>query len=144
MLKTTGSVCPGKQQRGAGLFGHALSLLRPSALRLASGGSVGTVLHFGDLTLDLATRDVRRADRTIELTPTEFSLLTLFLRNPQRALTRSAIFTHVWGFDFSGTSNALAVCVGNLRRKTEAAGEPRYVHTLRGVGYVLREPRAPR
>jgi two-component system response regulator MprA len=103
---------------------------------------VGTVLRFGDLTLDPATREVRRAKRTLELTPTEFSLLELFLRNPRRALTRSSIFTHVWGFDLSGTSNALTVCVGNLRRKTEAAGEPRYIHTLRGVGYVLRDPTA--
>ena len=96
-------------------------------------------MRYGDMTLDYATREVRRASRTIELTPTEFSLLELFLRNPQCVLTRSFIFTHVWGFDFGRTSNALTVCIANLRRKTEADGEPRYVHTVRGVGYVLRE-----
>jgi two-component system response regulator MprA len=98
-----------------------------------------TAVHFGDLTLDLETREVRRASRMIELTPTEFALLELFLRNPLRVLTRSYIFTQVWGFDFGRTSNALTVSVANLRRKTEVDGEPRYLHTVRGVGYVLRE-----
>jgi two-component system response regulator MprA len=123
------------------LFGHALSLLRPSFRLVAPDRSAPTLLRFGDLTLDLATREVRRARRIIELTPTEFLLLELFLRNPKRVLTHSFIFTHVWGFDLSGTSNALTVCVGNLRRKTEAVGKPRCVHTVRGVGYVLRAPR---
>lgn len=100
---------------------------------------MGPPLAFGDLTLDRRTREVRRGQRTVQLTPIECSLLELFLCNPERVLTRSFIFTDVWGFDFSRTSNALTVCVGNLRRKTEANGEPRYVHTVRGVGYVLRE-----
>jgi two-component system, OmpR family, response regulator MprA len=120
------------------LIGHALSLLRPSSRLVSPGQSLLNLLRFGDLTLDLATREVRRARRRIELTPTEFSLLELFLRNPERVLTRSFIFTHVWGFDLSGTSNTLTVCVGNLRRKTEAVGEQRCLHTVRGIGYVLR------
>jgi two-component system response regulator MprA len=117
------------------LIGHTLSLLRPTFRRVPPPRSVGNVLRFGNLTLDLTTREVRRAGRSLQLTPTEFSLLELFLRNPQRVLTHSFIFTQVWGFDLSGTSNALTVCVGILRRKTEAAGEPRYVQTVRGVGY---------
>jgi two-component system, OmpR family, response regulator MprA len=119
---------------------HALSLLRPPSRRDAPGEAVDDVLRFGDLTLDFVTLEVRRSGRTIELTPIEFALLELFLANPYRVLTRSFIFTHVWGFDFGKMSNALTVCISNLRRKTEAAGEPRYVHTVRGAGYVLREP----
>jgi two-component system response regulator MprA len=100
----------------------------------------GEVIRFGDLALDTRTREVRRRARRIELTCTEFNLLELFLRNPRRVLTRSQIFTDVWGFDFGAMSNSLNVYVGYLRRKTEAAGEPRLIHTVRGVGYVLREP----
>jgi two-component system response regulator MprA len=98
------------------------------------------VLRFGDLALDPDTREVRRARRPIELTPLEFKLLELFLRSPRRVLTRSQIFYQVWGFDFGVMSNSLNVYVGNLRRKTEASGEPRLIYTVRGVGYVLREP----
>jgi two-component system, OmpR family, response regulator MprA len=98
-----------------------------------------TALRFGDLRLDPDTREVRRARRTIRLTPIEFNLLQLFLRNPRRVLTRSLIFNEVWGFDFGVMSNSLNVYVGTLRRKTEAAGEPRLIHTVRGVGYVLRD-----
>ena len=98
------------------------------------------VLRFGDLRLDPTTRRVLRARRAIELTPIEFSLLELLLRNPRCVLTRSVIFRQVWGFDFGVMSNSLNVYVGNLRRKTEAAGEPRLIYTVRGVGYVLREP----
>ena len=82
---------------------------------------------------------MRRGHRSIELTPIEFRLLELFLHNPSRVLTRSDIFTSVWGFDFGVMSNSLNVYVGSLRRKTEAAGESRLIHTVRGVGYVLRE-----
>jgi two-component system, OmpR family, response regulator MprA len=96
-------------------------------------------LRFGDLTLDPDSREVRRGRRTIELTPIEFSLLELFLQHPGSVLTRSSIFAEVWGFDFGVMSNSLNVYVGNVRRKTEAAGEPRLIHTIRGVGYVLRE-----
>lgn len=99
------------------------------------------VLRFGGLSLDLRSRDVRRGQLRIELTPIEFRLLELFLRNPGRVLGRAHIFETVWGFDFDLMSNSLNVYVGNLRRKTEAAGEARLLHTVRGIGYVLREPR---
>jgi two-component system, OmpR family, response regulator MprA len=96
------------------------------------------ILRFGDLTLDPRTREVSRAERAIVLTPLEFALLELFLMHPHRVLTRPFIFTRVWGFDFSATSNALNVYVGYLRRKIEKPGERRLIHTVRGVGYVLR------
>jgi two-component system response regulator MprA len=96
-------------------------------------------LHFADVELDPATREVRRGDRLVELTRTEFNLLELFLRNPRQVLTRSLIFERVWGYDFGPTSNALDVYIGYLRRKTEAGGEPRLIQTVRGVGYALRE-----
>jgi two-component system, OmpR family, response regulator MprA len=97
------------------------------------------VLSFSDLTLDVATREVRRGSRQIELTRTEFSLLEMFLRRPRRVLERSFILEEVWGFDFPTSANSLEVYVGYLRRKTEAEGEPRLIHTVRGVGYVLKE-----
>jgi two-component system response regulator MprA len=97
------------------------------------------VLSFADLTMDIASREVRRGDRTIELTRTEFTLLELFLRRPRRVLGRSLILEEVWGFDFPTTANSLEVYVGYLRRKTEADGETRLIHTVRGVGYVLKE-----
>jgi two-component system response regulator MprA len=109
-------------------------------LRRGDAAAPGDVLEFGDLTLDTATRDVRRGGRAIDLTRTEFNLLELFLRNPRQVLTRSLIFERVWGYDFGPTSNSLEVYVGYLRRKTEAGGEPRLVYTVRGVGYALREP----
>jgi two-component system response regulator MprA len=96
-------------------------------------------LHFADLRMDLASREVFRGDRAITLTRTEFTLLELFLRRPRRVLERSFILEEVWGFDFPTTANSLEVYVGYLRRKTEAEGEPRLIHTVRGVGYVLRE-----
>ena len=97
------------------------------------------VLRFADLELDPSTREVRRAGDPIELTRTEFSLLELFLRNPQLVLQRSVILERVWGFDFETSSNSLEVYVSYLRRKLEGDGDPRLVHTVRGVGYVLRE-----
>ena len=109
-------------------------------LRRTDGAAPGDVLEFADLTLDTGTRVVRRGDREMELTRTEFSLLELFLRNPRQVLTRSLIFERVWGYDFGPTSNSLEVYVGYLRRKTEAGGEPRLIHTVRGIGYALREP----
>jgi two-component system response regulator MprA len=96
-------------------------------------------LGFGDLRLEAATRDVFRGGRRIELSRTEHTLLELFLRNPRQVLTRSSIFEEVWGYDFGATSNVLGVYIGYLRRKTEASGEPRLFHTVRGVGYILRE-----
>jgi two-component system response regulator MprA len=97
-------------------------------------------LVFADVTLDPRARVVTRGPRAIELTRTEFSLLELFLRNPRRVLSRSEILVDVWGYDFGPTSNSLDVYVGYLRRKTEAGGEPRLLHTVRGVGFALREP----
>ena len=96
-------------------------------------------MRFADLELEPGTREVRRAGDLIELTRTEFSLLELFLRNPRQVLTRSIIFERVWGFDFGPTSNSLDVYIGYLRRKTESGGKPRLIHTVRGVGYALRE-----
>ena len=108
-------------------------------LRRAANGDIDDRLRFGDLELDLGTREVQRGARAIELTRTEFSLLELFLRNPRQVLTRSVIFERVWGYDFGPTSNSLDVYIGYLRRKTEEGGEPRLIHTVRGVGYALRE-----
>ncbi|QNG17815.1 response regulator transcription factor [Rhodococcus triatomae] len=96
-------------------------------------------LVFEDLTLDPVTREVTRGERPISLTRTEFSLLEMLMANPRRVLTRSRILEEVWGYDFPTSGNALEVYVGYLRRKTEADGEPRLIHTVRGVGYVLRE-----
>ena len=96
-------------------------------------------MSYGDLVLDPGAREVRRGERPIELSRTEFSLLQLFLEHPRQVLTRSQLFERVWGYDFGATSNALGVYIGYLRRKTEAAGEPRLLHTVRGIGYVLRE-----
>ena len=96
-------------------------------------------LEFADLSMDLGSREVRRGSRVIDLTRTEFNLLELFLRRPRRVLERSFILEEVWGFDFPTTANSLEVYVGYLRRKTEADGEPRLLHTVRGVGYVLKQ-----
>jgi len=100
----------------------------------------GPTLAFGDLVLDTSAYEVRRGERPIELSRTEFSLLALFLEHPRQVLTRSVLFERVWGYDFGATSNALGVYIGYLRRKTEAGGERRLLHTVRGVGYVLRDP----
>ncbi|MCW2781629.1 MAG: response regulator receiver [Marmoricola sp.] len=97
------------------------------------------VLAFADMTMDLASREVHRGARLMELTRTEFTLLELFMRRPRRVLERSFILEEVWGFDFPTTANSLEVYVGYLRRKTEADEEARLIHTVRGVGYVLRE-----
>jgi two-component system response regulator MprA len=99
----------------------------------------GPVLVYGGLVLDPGTREVRRGERPIELSRTEFSLLQFFLEHPRQVLTRSQLFERVWGYDFGASSNALGVYIGYLRRKTEAAGEPRLLHTVRGIGYVLRQ-----
>jgi two-component system response regulator MprA len=99
-------------------------------------------LRFDDLELDPVGHEVHRGGRRIELTRTEFLLLELFLLHPRQVLTREQIFDGVWGYDFGPASNSLEVYVGYLRRKTEAAGEPRLLHTVRGFGYVLRAPRA--
>ncbi|HEX4344611.1 MAG TPA: response regulator transcription factor [Solirubrobacteraceae bacterium] len=100
----------------------------------------GPTLAFGDLVLDTSAHEVHRGARKIELSRTEFSLLELFLEHPRQVLTRSTLFERVWGYDFGATSNALGVYIGYLRRKTEEGGERRLLHTVRGIGYVLREP----
>jgi two-component system response regulator MprA len=97
-----------------------------------------SVLRYGDLALDPRTREVRRGPRSVVLTRREFDLLALFLRHPRMVLTREVIFDHVWGYGFGTTSNTLNVHVGSLRRKLESDGEARLIHTVHGVGYVLR------
>jgi two-component system response regulator MprA len=124
-------------------------LVKPFALRelnarlralLRRVDSGGPTLAFADLVLDRSAHEVRRGARPIELSKTEFSLLETFLEHPRQVLTRSVLFERVWGYDFGATSNALGVYIGYLRRKTEEGGERRLLHTVRGVGYVLREP----
>jgi two-component system, OmpR family, response regulator MprA len=116
-----------------------LARVRALLRRAAPEEDVRAPLGYADLVLDPMSHEVRRAGRPIELTRTEFSLLELFLRHPRQVLTRSVIFENVWGYDFGPRSNSLEVYMGYLRRKTEAGGEPRLLHTVRGVGYVLRE-----
>ncbi|MER5771943.1 response regulator transcription factor [Streptomyces sp. NPDC001985] len=124
------------------LFARIRALLRRSSYAPAAAGAAGDdgheVLAFADLRMDLVTREVLRGSRPVELTRTEFTLLELLLAHPRQVLTREQILKAVWGFDFEPSSNSLDVYVMYLRRKTEAAGEPRLVHTVRGVGYVLR------
>lgn len=107
-------------------------------LRRTSPEDLGGILTFADLTLDPETRRVERLGRTIELTKTEFDLLELLMLNAGIVLTREVIYDRIWGYDFGTSSNSLDVYIGYLRRKTEAEGEPRLIHTVRGVGYVLR------
>jgi two-component system response regulator MprA len=114
-------------------------LARIRALLRRTVPSEDGVIRFADLSLDPGTREVRRGDRLIELTRTEFLLLELLLRNARQVLTRELIFDRVWGYDFGANSNSLEVYIGYLRRKTEADGEARLIHTVRGVGYVLKE-----
>lgn len=114
-------------------------LARLRALLRRTADESGEVLRFADLELDLSTYEVRRSGEPLELTRTEFALLELFLRNPRQVLTRSVIFDRVWGYDFGFGSNSLDVYIGYLRRKTEVSGRPRLIHTVRGVGYALRE-----
>ncbi len=116
-----------------------LARLRALLRRSVNGADDG-VLRFEDVEFDPATREVRRGDRRIDLTRTEFLLLELFLLNPRQVLTRSLVYERVWGYDFGPSSNALDVYIGYLRRKLESGGEPRLVQTIRGVGYALREP----
>ncbi|OPG07305.1 DNA-binding response regulator [Streptomyces sp. GKU 895] len=125
------------------LFARVRALLRRSSYAAAAAGAGAVVeddaLTFADLRMDLATREVTRAGRPVELTRTEFTLLEMFMAHPRQVLTREQILKAVWGFDFEPSSNSLDVYVMYLRRKTEAGGEPRLVHTVRGVGYVLRQ-----
>src|SRR3954463_8621212 len=135
--------------RGAGLDAGADDyLVKPFALRelqarlralLRRVDGPSDELRFGDLRLAPPTRDVWRGERRLELSRTEYALLELFLRHPRQVLERSVVFEQVWGYDFGATSNVLGVYMGYLRRKTEAGGEARLLHTVRGVGYILRE-----
>jgi two-component system, OmpR family, response regulator MprA len=109
-------------------------------LRRGDGeAGAGQALRYADLTLDTRSYSARRGERELALTRTEFRLLELLLGHPRQVLTRATIFEHVWGYDFGSSSNALGVYIGYLRRKLEEGGEPRVLHTIRGVGYVLRE-----
>ena len=114
-------------------------LARLRALLRRAGSPGDQVLRFAELVLDPVAHEVHRGDRLIEVTRTEFLLLELFLLNPRQVLSRSIIFERVWGYDFGPSSNSLEVYIGYLRRKTEAGGEPRLIHTVRGVGYILRD-----
>lgn len=117
-----------------------LARLRALLRRTGTGAEdENETLTFEDLSMDLGTREVRRGERAIQLTRTEFSLLELLMHNPRRVLTRSLILEEVWGYDFPTSGNALEVYIGYLRRKTEGEGDSRLIHTVRGVGYVLRE-----
>ncbi|WP_190129958.1 response regulator transcription factor [Streptomyces mashuensis] len=124
------------------LLARIRALLRRSSYAAPAGDTAGAPEHqdlvFADLRMNPATREVTRGSRRVELTRTEFTLLELFLAHPRQVLTREQILKAVWGFDFEPSSNSLDVYVMYLRRKTEAGGEPRLVHTVRGVGYVLR------
>ncbi len=121
-------------------FALAELLARLRALLRRRPDDPGETLQFADLSLDPITREAKRADRPFPLTRIEFDLLELLLRHPRQVLTRELILDRVWGYTFDSGTNSLAVYVGYLRRKTEAGGEPRLIHTARGVGYVLREP----
>jgi len=115
-------------------------LARLRALLRRADAAPAELLRFADLTFDIGSMEARRGGRRFELTTTEAHLLELFMRNPRQVLPRSLIYERVWGYDFSHTSNALDVYVGYLRRKTEGEEDSRLIHTVRGTGYVLREP----
>ncbi|MCD4685742.1 MAG: response regulator transcription factor [Anaerolineae bacterium] len=119
-------------------FDELLARMR-ALFRRAQPASRPEVMRFADLELDMGTHRARRCDRPLDLTAKEYELLELFMRNPRRVLTRELIFDRVWGYDFGGESNIIEVYVRYLRQKTEDEGEARVIHTVRGVGYVLRE-----
>jgi len=108
-------------------------------LRRAAPGTSGEILRFADLSLDLGSLEAQRGKRSFRLSVTEANVLEFFLRNPRQVLSRSLVFERVWGSHLGTESNTLDVYVGYLRRKTEAGGEPRLIHTVRGAGYALRE-----
>jgi len=117
-----------------------LARVRALERRVRSDGQGRGVLRFADLTYDPDGLEWKRGDRTLELTRTEHQLLELFLANARKVLDRHTIFDKVWGYDFGPESNALDVYIGYLRRKLESGGEPRLIQTVRGVGYVMKEP----
>jgi two-component system response regulator MprA len=114
-------------------------LARIRALLRRRAAAEEEVLQFADLTLRPATREVTRGGRPIDLTAREFDILETFMRHPRQVLTREQLYERIWGYDFSGESNIIEVYIRYLRAKLEANGEPRLIHTVRGVGYVLRE-----
>jgi len=116
-----------------------LARVRALLRRAGEDGEEDSALCFEDLRMDLLAHEARRGERMLSLTRTEFLLLEMFMRHPRQVLTRSAIFEHVWGYDFGSSSNSLGVYMGYLRRKTEVGEERRLLHTVRGVGYVLRK-----
>ncbi len=121
-------------------FAYAELLARIRALLRRRPSDSPAALQFEDLALDTATREVRRSDRAITLTTKEYELLEMLLRNPRRVLTREQILQHVWGFDSDVNTHVLEVYIGYLRQKLEAGDAPRLIHTVRGVGYALKEP----
>lgn len=121
------------------LLARTRSLFRRATRPAINETQSNEPLRFEDLTLNPDTRDVRRGERQISLTRTEFALLELLIRNPRKVLSRNNILEEVWGYDFPTSGNALEVYIGYLRKKTEQDGESRLIHTVRGVGYVLRE-----
>mgnify|MGYP002713862170 FL=1 len=122
------------------LLARVRSLVRrATANSIAAKAPVESKLSFEDLELDADTREVSRGGRAISLTRTEFSLLQLLMENPRKVLSRSKILEEVWGYDFPTSGNALEVYIGYLRKKTEGESDARLIHTVRGVGYVLRE-----
>ncbi len=118
-----------------------LARVRALLRRAGEEGQEENMISFEDLRIDLLAHEAWRGERMLALTRTEFLLLEMFMRHPRQVLTRSAIFEHVWGYDFGSSSNSLGVYMGYLRRKTEVGAEPRLLHTVRGVGYVLRSQR---
>lgn len=140
VVERTGGLAAGADDYLAKPFVLVELLTRIRGLLRRKGRPGSEVLRFADLVLDQTTHEVVRGGQRIELTLTEFTLLELFLRHPRELLPRALIFTTVWGFDFGSSSNSLNVRIGHLRRKLEAGGKPRLIHTVRGVGYALREP----
>ena len=120
-------------------FAHEELLARVKAMLRRNQAERQEILRYANVELDLGTRVAHRSGREIELSPTEYELLVLFLRRPRQVLTRDMILDRVWGMDFEGSSNVMEVYVGYLRAKLEAYGEPRLIHTIRGVGYVFKE-----
>jgi two-component system response regulator MprA len=139
VVEQSGGLAAGADEYLAKPFVLVELLTRIRGLLRRKGRIGSEVLRFSDLVLDPTTREVVRGGERIELTLTEFTLLELFLSHPREVLPRALIFTRVWGFDFGSKSNSLNVRIGHLRRKLEAGGKRRLIHTVRGVGYVLRE-----
>jgi DNA-binding response OmpR family regulator len=119
-------------------FEELLARVRVQLRRQQSAQQPG-VLRYANLTMDTSAREVRMGERRVELTTREYELLELFMRHPQQVLTREVIYDRVWGYDFGGESNIIEVYVRYLRQKLEANNEPRLIHTVRGVGYILRD-----